>query len=146
MPYGLHRYQQAETLHFITFSCFHRLPYLAAPAAKNLVQAILEQTRARHEARIYAYVLMPEHVHLLMNEPPRILVAQFLRLSNKPLPATSRVNKITSGGRATTTPYLNPCPIHRAFVSRDEWVPAIKVRSRMEAEKIVSEARTEVIQ
>ena len=80
MPYGLHRYQQAETLHFITFSCFHRLPYLAAPAAKNLVQAILEQTRARHQARIYAYVLMPEHVHLLVNEPPHILVAQFLKV------------------------------------------------------------------
>ncbi len=80
MPYGLHRYQQAETLHFITFSCFHRLPYLAAPAAKNLVQAVLEQTRARHQARIYAYVLMPEHVHLLMNEPPRILVAQLLKV------------------------------------------------------------------
>ena len=79
MPYGLHRYQQAETLHFITFSCFHRLPYLAGSAAKNLVQKVLEQTRARHQARIYAYVLMPEHVHLLMNEPPQILVAQFLK-------------------------------------------------------------------
>jgi putative transposase len=39
----------------------------------------LEQTRARHEARVYAYVLMPEHVHLLINEPPSILVAQFLK-------------------------------------------------------------------
>jgi putative transposase len=39
----------------------------------------LEQTRARHEARVYAYVLMPEYVHLLINEPPSILVAQFLK-------------------------------------------------------------------
>jgi len=30
-------------------------------------------------ARVYAYFLMPEHVHLLMNEPPSILVAQFLK-------------------------------------------------------------------
>jgi REP element-mobilizing transposase RayT len=28
---------------------------------------------------VYAYVLMPEHVHLLVNEPPRIVLAQFLK-------------------------------------------------------------------
>jgi putative transposase len=44
-----------------------------------MIEAILEQTRARHQARVYAYVLMPEHVHLLINEPPSILVAQFLK-------------------------------------------------------------------
>ncbi len=78
MPYGLKRFQQAESLHFITFSCFHRLPYLT-PEAKPVVEAILEQTRSRHQARIYAYVLMPEHVHLLMNEPPNIPLDQFLK-------------------------------------------------------------------
>jgi putative transposase len=79
MPYGLKRFQRAEALHFITFSCFHRLPFLGTPAPKETFEAILEQTRARHEVRVYAYVLMPEHVHLLINEPPRILVAQFLK-------------------------------------------------------------------
>ncbi|MGB6974390.1 MAG: transposase [Terracidiphilus sp.] len=79
MPYGLKRFQKAETLHFITFSCFSRLPLLDAPEAKDVIEAVLEKTRARHHARIYAYVLMPEHVHLLMNEPTSILVAQFLK-------------------------------------------------------------------
>jgi putative transposase len=79
MPYGLKRYQQAESLHFITFSCYRRLPYLAPPAAKTYVEHVLERTRARHEARIYAYVLMPEHVHFLINEPPRIRLDQFLK-------------------------------------------------------------------
>jgi putative transposase len=79
MPYGLRRFQKAEALHFITFSCFHRLPLLEAPEPKETVEAILEQTRARHQARVYAYVLMPEHIHLLINEPPSILVAQFLK-------------------------------------------------------------------
>ncbi len=79
MPYGLKRFQKAEALHLITFSCFGRLPFLEAPAAKETVEAILEQTRARLQARVYAYVLMPEHVHLLINEPPSILVAQFLK-------------------------------------------------------------------
>ena len=79
MPYGLKRFQKAESPHFITFSCLGRLPYLEEPGPKDVVEAVLEAVRARHEARVYAYVLMPEHVHLLMNEPPSILVAQFLK-------------------------------------------------------------------
>src|SRR6204780_3491723 len=79
MPYGLKRFQKAEALHFITFGCYQRLPFLDAPESMDTVEDILEQTRARHQARIYAYVLMPEHVHLLINEPPIILLAQFLK-------------------------------------------------------------------
>jgi putative transposase len=79
VPSGLKRFQKAESLHFITFSCFHRLPLLAAAGVRETFEAVLEQTRARHEARVYAYVLMPEHIHLLISEPPRILLAQFLK-------------------------------------------------------------------
>ncbi|MGD0631374.1 MAG: transposase [Terracidiphilus sp.] len=79
MPYGLKRFQKAEALHFITFSCFHRLPFLEAPEPKQTFETVLEETRARHQARVYAYVLMPEHIHLLINEPPLILLAQFLK-------------------------------------------------------------------
>jgi putative transposase len=79
MPRELRRFQNAEALHFITFSCHHRLPFLTAPGVSETVEAVLERTRQRHEARIYAYVLMPEHVHLLINEPPSILLAQFLK-------------------------------------------------------------------
>jgi len=79
VPSGLKRFQRAESLHFVTFSCFHRLALLEAPGARETVEAVLEQTRARHQARVFAYVLMPEHIHLLVNEPPRILLAQFLK-------------------------------------------------------------------
>jgi putative transposase len=79
MPTGLKRFQEAESLHFVTFSCFHRLALLDETGAKETVEMALEQVRARHQARVYAYVLMPEHVHLLVNEPPRIVLAQFLK-------------------------------------------------------------------
>ncbi len=79
MPRGLKRFQKAESLHFLTFRCFHRLPLLETAGAPETIEAVLEQTRARHQARIYAYVLMPEHVHLLVNEPPQIVLAQFLK-------------------------------------------------------------------
>ena len=83
MPDGLKRFQKAEALHFITFSCFHRLPLLESPLIKETFEFVLEQTRSRHRARVYAYVLMPEHIHLLINEPPLILVAQFLKALNQ---------------------------------------------------------------
>jgi putative transposase len=72
-------FQKAESLHFITFSCYHRLALLDSAGARETMEAVLEQTRARHRARIYAYMLMSEHVHLLVNEPPGILLAQFLK-------------------------------------------------------------------
>jgi putative transposase len=45
MPYGLKRFQKAEALHFISFSCFHRLSLLDAPAPKNIVEAVLESAK-----------------------------------------------------------------------------------------------------
>ena len=45
MPTGLKRYQTAHSLHFITFSCYHRHPLLEAPAAKEMVEVVLEQGR-----------------------------------------------------------------------------------------------------
>jgi putative transposase len=79
MPSGLKRFQKSESLHFITFSCFHRLPLLEARGVREALEAVLETTRARHQARVHACVLMPEHVHLLINEPESILLAQFLK-------------------------------------------------------------------
>jgi len=71
MPSGLKRFQQARELHYITFTCYHRLPYLASPAARDLVEATLERVRRWYGFYINAYVVMPEHVHLLMSEPER---------------------------------------------------------------------------
>jgi len=62
MPSGLKRFQKAESLHFIPFVCFHRLPLLEAPGARETVEAVLEETQTRHRARVYPHVLMPENV------------------------------------------------------------------------------------
>jgi hypothetical protein len=45
MPRGLHRYQQSGDLHFLTFSCYHRLPYLKRPEAACLFESALEAVR-----------------------------------------------------------------------------------------------------
>jgi putative transposase len=69
MPKGLHHYQQTGDLHFLTFSCYRRLPHLSTAAACNLFESALERTRRWHELVVKGYVVMPEHVHLLVSEP-----------------------------------------------------------------------------
>jgi len=56
-------------LHFVTFSCYRRHAYLRAPAAKDLFVEGLERIRGRYEFEVVGYVVMPEHVHLLLSEP-----------------------------------------------------------------------------
>jgi hypothetical protein len=77
MPSGLKRFHKAESLHFIAFSRFHRLPLPEAPGVRETAEAALVQTRASHRAPVYAHVPMPEHVHSLVNEPAQIVLAQF---------------------------------------------------------------------
>jgi putative transposase len=69
MPAGLVRFQKAGCFHFITFSCYKRLPLLACTGGYDIFEHELEKFRRRYEFVVAGYVLMPEHVHLLVNEP-----------------------------------------------------------------------------
>ncbi|MGA2571864.1 MAG: transposase [Terracidiphilus sp.] len=78
------RYQQTGEFHFLTFSCYHRRAYLSAVAAMELFEDALERVRRRYLFAVAGYVVMPEHVHLLVNEPQRALLSgaiQALKLS-----------------------------------------------------------------
>ena len=54
--------------HFLTFSCYRRRPYLKSVAAMELFEDALERVRCRSLFVAAGYVVMPEHVHLLVNE------------------------------------------------------------------------------
>ncbi len=71
MPWGLKRYQNTGDLHFITFSCYRRQPFLSTSRARRLFEETLEQVRRWYAVDIKGYVVMPEHVHLLLSEPER---------------------------------------------------------------------------
>jgi putative transposase len=66
-------------LSFITFSCYHRYKNLGTATAREVFEQSLEAMRLRYDFVVSGYVVMPDHVHLLINEPPSILVAQFLK-------------------------------------------------------------------
>jgi len=69
MTRGLNRYQQTGDFHFLTFSCYHRLAYLGSAEARDLFESALERIRKRFRLAVAGYVVMPEHVHLLVSEP-----------------------------------------------------------------------------
>jgi putative transposase len=79
VPWGLKRYQETRDLHFITFSCYRRLPLLACPEAKRQFEISLEQARWQYRFCVTGYVIMPEHVHLLISEPERAPLARALQ-------------------------------------------------------------------
>jgi len=65
------RYQSQRCLHFITFSCYQRLPFLNSATARETFESELERVRQWYGCYIAGYVVMPEHVHLLISEPER---------------------------------------------------------------------------
>jgi putative transposase len=74
MPSRLERFQHAGDLHFLTFSCHDRLPYLATSGVSDLFERTLETIRRRYVFCVFGYVVMPEHVHLLVSEPRRSML------------------------------------------------------------------------
>jgi putative transposase len=79
MPYGLKRYQQSKQSHFVTFSCYHRLPHLRDERLRDLFVECLERMRRNYRFRVYGYVVMPEHVHLLVSEPEGEVLAKAIQ-------------------------------------------------------------------
>ena len=68
MPWGLKPYYGTGGLHFITWSCHRRRPLLSEPA-RDLLLTVLELMRLRYRLAVVGYVIMPEHMHLLVSEP-----------------------------------------------------------------------------
>ena len=69
MPKGLKRYYGRGDLHFLTFSCYRRLPLLGTVRARNVFVDALAKIRERYKFLLVGYVVMFEHVHLLISEP-----------------------------------------------------------------------------
>jgi putative transposase len=71
VPSKLKRYQEGGGLHFLTFSCDQRFPYFGSESACVIFERALETIRKRYVLFVLGYVIMPEHVHLLVTEPRR---------------------------------------------------------------------------
>ena len=66
----LTHYDDFNTARFITFSCYQRFRYLKSAAARNIVVEELTHLRVEREIRLLGWVIMPDHMHLVL-WPPR---------------------------------------------------------------------------
>jgi len=78
MPKGLKRYYGRGDLHFLTFSCYRRL--LRTMRARNLFVKALGEIRERYKFLLVGYVVMPNHVHLLISETAKATPALVLKV------------------------------------------------------------------
>ncbi len=52
--------------HFLTFSCYHRMALLSKDRTRSWLAEAVEDARTKHRFDLWAWVFMPEHVHLLI--------------------------------------------------------------------------------
>jgi putative transposase len=52
--------------HALTFSCFKRQPFFSGERARQWFIDALNLARSKHGFDLWAFVIMPEHVHLLI--------------------------------------------------------------------------------
>jgi putative transposase len=119
MPLGLVRYQQEGDDHFITFSCHDRKSYLNTPSARDIFEDSLESTRKRYKFEVLGYVVMPEHVHLLVSEP-----------ESKPLATALQALKLSVSKLSTPKPFWQTRYYDFNVYTHDKLVEKIKYMHR----------------
>ena len=60
------RFNEPGHAHSLTFSCFKRHPFLSRARTRRWMIDAIRGTCKKHNIGIWAYVIMPEHVHLLI--------------------------------------------------------------------------------
>jgi putative transposase len=74
------RYDEPAQARELTFSCYRGYPFLSRDRTRGWFQESLKVARAKFGFHLWAYVIMPEHIHLLVYPGTRALsVSDFLR-------------------------------------------------------------------
>jgi len=113
MAQDLVRYQNSGDFHFVTFSCHRRQPHLLFPEAKSLFEHSLETIRIRYDFFVFGYVLMPEHVHLLVSEPKKAALS-------KAIQALKLSVAVQREQRPLKLKYMHRNPVTRGLVKKPE--------------------------
>ncbi|MFY9740381.1 MAG: transposase [Candidatus Sulfotelmatobacter sp.] len=134
MPWGLKRFQQGRQVHFLTFSCYCRRANFDNDKALAVFISALERVRQDYGLCVYAYVVMPEHVHLLINEPQRSSLAQVIKSLKQGVARRLALRAENSFWQARyydfnvwserkfveKIRYIHRNPVHRGLVARPE--------------------------
>jgi putative transposase len=72
------RYDEAGDAHHLTFSCFQRLPLFSRDRTCGWMLQALELGREKEKYDLWAYVIMPEHVHVVLWPHAGVRIEQIL--------------------------------------------------------------------
>jgi len=131
MARGLVRYQKCGCFHFVTFSCYRRQAYLDSADARELFERSFETMRRRYRLAIAGYVVMPEHVHLLVSEAQEVLLSRAIQALKLPVPVQSPrrpfwqaryydFNVHNAEKRIEKLRYMHRNPVKRGLVTKPE--------------------------
>ena len=91
-PPSKHRMRRWEVKHhirFLTFSCYRRLPLLNHDGIRSLLVEHVGRAREKHDFDLFGWVIMPEHVHLLIRPKlPEGPVGRILSTIKRPVAMT----------------------------------------------------------
>jgi putative transposase len=128
---GLNRYQNTGLPHFITFSCARHRPLLGTENARDTFCELLERTRELYLFDILGYVVMPDHVHLLLTEPQEKPLSAAIQILKQRFSKTRLEDNVwesryydfnirTKKKRIEKLRYIHRNPIRRELVERPE--------------------------
>ena len=63
----LFKSRDPNTIHYVTAVTFRRVPIFRSDMACSLFINTLDETRSKYPFKLVGYVVMPDHVHLLLN-------------------------------------------------------------------------------
>jgi putative transposase len=75
----MRRHEVPAQSRFITFSCYRRLPLLGNPLIRDLFVRTMVTARLKFNIQLFAWVVMPEHAHLLVHPGANGRLAPALR-------------------------------------------------------------------
>ena len=131
MPKGLVRYQQCGCFHFISFTCYHRFQHLGTVPARELFERSLEAMRIRYDFVVCGYVVMPDHVHLLVSEPKEAILSKAIQALKLSVSVQSKqrpfwqaryydFNENNEEKRVEKLRYIHRNPVRRGLVEKPE--------------------------
>jgi putative transposase len=59
--------KEPNTFHYLTMVAFRRVPVFKSEKACQFFIEVLQETRKKHPFKLVGYVIMPDHVHLILN-------------------------------------------------------------------------------
>ena len=72
--------------HELTFSCYRRWPLLSKDLTRSWFVEALDRARQRWNLALWAYVIMPEHAHVLLHpRDPAYEISSILKSSKQPV-------------------------------------------------------------